>query len=203
MQRVGDILHEERTLKGVSLEEVSRHTRIRTAFLSALEQSDYDYLPAIGHTKGFVISYAQYLGLDANELAVRIAAELNGKEQEKSRGAFDRARQTDRTSTDTHEIPWKLVWVLIIAALVIGAIALAMTTLRTNDGRFSIRPQIRTMTTDSGLDAEPADDAIDDSEDSTASDAQTTDQSTPETGAAEDTQHDTEPTDQATPEGGQ
>jgi cytoskeletal protein RodZ len=156
-QRVGEILAEGRTLKGVSIADASEHTRIRSAFLTALEQSDYDALPAIGHTKGFVISYAQYLGLDSNALAAQIADEIRAREPEKTRGAFDRASQTDRTSTDTHEIPYRLVWMLVAAVIVIGALAWAITAFRAADGEGPKAP-LRSITTTTGGSGTVADD---------------------------------------------
>jgi len=146
MPKVGEILLEERTHRGISLSEISEHTHIRQAFLQALEEGNFETLPSVGHTKGFVISYAQYLGLDANALAAAVAQEM-ASEPPRGRAVFDRAKYTDKTSTDQNEIPWRIVWPLILAVIAAGALIWALSTFVFNDdGQFPIPPQITTTT---------------------------------------------------------
>lgn len=66
--RVGETLQLARERKGVDLFRAERDTKIRLRYLSALEDSDYDELPAAVYTKGFLRNYAIYLGLDPDEL---------------------------------------------------------------------------------------------------------------------------------------
>jgi len=130
----------------VSLFDVSQNTHIRESFLTAIEESDFEALPSVGHTKGFVVSYAQHLGLDGNALAAAIADEMKPK-QVKSRGAFDRAQQTDKTSTDRHEIPWKIVWALLAAIVLTGGVVWALTTFVFSDSAQTPKPPLKTITT--------------------------------------------------------
>jgi cytoskeletal protein RodZ len=127
MARVGEILLEERSRQGISLSAVANRTRIRQAFLKALEEGDFESLPQVGHTVGFAISYAQFLGLDSGALAAQLRKEMNPGSPE-GRGAFDRARDTNRTSTDTHEIPWKVVWNLVGVVVLVGGLIWLLTT---------------------------------------------------------------------------
>ena len=68
MARVGQLLRETRQEKGIALEDVEEHTRIRAKFLEALEEGHYDKLPTPGHVYGFLRNYALYLGLDVSEV---------------------------------------------------------------------------------------------------------------------------------------
>jgi len=61
---LGALLKDEREKKGLSLDEVAKITRLRKHFLEALENEDWDILPAPVFMKGFIKSYAQTLGLD-------------------------------------------------------------------------------------------------------------------------------------------
>jgi cytoskeleton protein RodZ len=67
MSELGQWLREARQAKGLSLEMVEAETRIRSPFLTALEEDNYDELPAEVHTKGFLRNYALFLGLDPAE----------------------------------------------------------------------------------------------------------------------------------------
>lgn len=60
----GQILRAARQERGLSLEDAERGTRIRRQFLEALEADDYDRLPAPVYTRGFIRTYARWLGLD-------------------------------------------------------------------------------------------------------------------------------------------
>jgi cytoskeleton protein RodZ len=64
MNEFGDLLRQSRDFKGVTLREAERATRIRRAYLTALEAGDFDQLPAAAYARGIVRNYAQYLGLD-------------------------------------------------------------------------------------------------------------------------------------------
>lgn len=53
----------------MSLEEVSRATKINASLLTALETGDVERLPAIIFTRGFLKAYAKEVGLDPDETA--------------------------------------------------------------------------------------------------------------------------------------
>lgn len=67
MVRLGQKLHELRLSKGLSLEDVTRETKIRPAFLNAIERGEYHKLPASSYAQGFIANYAEYLGLSKRE----------------------------------------------------------------------------------------------------------------------------------------
>jgi len=68
MHTVGEKLKRARLEKGVSFEEVYRITRIHPQVLEALEQDQADARLDIIYIKGFLKSYARFLGLDAEAL---------------------------------------------------------------------------------------------------------------------------------------
>jgi transcriptional regulator with XRE-family HTH domain len=61
--RFGEHLKRERELREVSLDELSKATRISNRFLQALEDEDWAKLPGGVFGHGFVRSIARYLGL--------------------------------------------------------------------------------------------------------------------------------------------
>lgn len=60
-----------RERKGVDLYRAERDTKIRARYLAALERGDYRELPGAVYTKGFLRNYAQYLGLDPDEVLLQ------------------------------------------------------------------------------------------------------------------------------------
>ena len=60
----GETLRQARLDKGVSLADAERDTRIRRRYLEALEAEDAASLPPLVYTRGFVRTYAEYLGLN-------------------------------------------------------------------------------------------------------------------------------------------
>ncbi len=68
----GAILRRQRLSRGIDMEVLARETRIRPAILQAMEEGDAARLPAPVYIRGFVIAYAQIVGIDEPEaLAVR------------------------------------------------------------------------------------------------------------------------------------
>lgn len=61
-------LYAARERKGVDLYRAERDTKIRARYLAALERGEYKELPGDVYTKGFLRNYANYLGLDAEEI---------------------------------------------------------------------------------------------------------------------------------------
>lgn len=68
MKITGQILKENRERKGVSLNEVSVATKITIKTLAAIESADPANLPPKTFLRGFVRSYAIYLGCDVDEI---------------------------------------------------------------------------------------------------------------------------------------
>jgi len=62
--QIGSTLREARQRQGLELADVERETRIRSRYLAALEAERFDLLPARAYAKGFLRSYADWLGLD-------------------------------------------------------------------------------------------------------------------------------------------
>jgi hypothetical protein len=65
---VGTILREARNRRKVELSEVEAATKIRLRYLRALEDEEWDVLPGGVYTRGFIRTYASFLGLDGERL---------------------------------------------------------------------------------------------------------------------------------------
>lgn len=70
-QSFGEYLRRERELRDITLREIADETKISFRYLHALETDNTDKLPAEVFIKGFIKSYAQYIGLDPDEAMLR------------------------------------------------------------------------------------------------------------------------------------
>jgi helix-turn-helix protein len=61
---IGNSLREARLRQHLEFPEIEQATKIRGKYLRALEDEQFEILPAQTYVKGFLRSYAEYLGLD-------------------------------------------------------------------------------------------------------------------------------------------
>ena len=64
MFQIGESLRDARTRRGFTPAEVHKAIRIRERYLTALEEERWDMLPGDAYTKGFLRTYAEFLGLN-------------------------------------------------------------------------------------------------------------------------------------------
>ena len=64
MFEIGNRLREARLRQALDFPEIEQGTKIRGKYLRALEDEQFEILPAQTYVKGFLRSYAEYLGLD-------------------------------------------------------------------------------------------------------------------------------------------
>jgi cytoskeleton protein RodZ len=65
---IGEALRSAREAQGKSVEDAAAATRIRPSYLEALEQERFDQLGGNVYAKGFLRSYARFLGVDPDPL---------------------------------------------------------------------------------------------------------------------------------------
>lgn len=64
---LGEKLRQAREARGASISEVAEQTRISALYLECIENDDYRTLPGGIFNKGFVKSFAKFVGVDENE----------------------------------------------------------------------------------------------------------------------------------------
>lgn len=77
-RRIGAILQEARKRREIELSEVETVTRIRLRYLRAIEAEEWDVLPGGVYTRGFIRTYASFLGLDGERLAGEYREHVEG-----------------------------------------------------------------------------------------------------------------------------
>jgi cytoskeleton protein RodZ len=69
---IGRYLEQTRKERGLSLKEVEQATKIRKRYLTGLERENYTILPDAVYARGFLKTYANYLGLDGEALSQQL-----------------------------------------------------------------------------------------------------------------------------------
>lgn len=77
VDKVGSLLKEMRQQKGLRLSDVAKKLCIRRIYLEAIEEGDYKEIPPIPYGIGFIRSYAEYLGLNSNNIVELYKEETN------------------------------------------------------------------------------------------------------------------------------
>jgi transcriptional regulator with XRE-family HTH domain len=119
--RIGAALREERERQGLTLEDLEERTKIRTRYLRALENEDWDILPGPSYVRGFLRTYAGTLGLDAEDLVDDYREEF---EPPQSRAGLPEVVLSERRAVNGRRSGFDRRW--LIVALVAGLIALLL-----------------------------------------------------------------------------
>jgi cytoskeletal protein RodZ len=67
-KQIGEVLREQRELRGFSLQDFAVRTRIRPEYLESLESNQFSGLPAATFVKGYIKTYARELDFDPDPL---------------------------------------------------------------------------------------------------------------------------------------
>lgn len=80
---IGAQLRARREIISLTLDEVERHTKLRAAYLKALEEGAYHKLPSPVQTRGMLANYASFLDLDVDAVLLQFADGLQARRHEK------------------------------------------------------------------------------------------------------------------------
>ncbi|MCD5406809.1 MAG: DUF4115 domain-containing protein [Desulfotomaculum sp.] len=126
--KVGNSLKKTRLEKGYSLTDIEQATKIRTKYIQALEEEQFDLLPGRVYEIAFIRNYAKFLDLDDQEL-IRQYKELSATSSvDNTPTPVISTANTAKTTTDNKQgikssryilylVPVVLISVLIVAVL--------------------------------------------------------------------------------------
>jgi len=122
---LGEKLRQARDERGISISEVAEQTRISPMYLELIENDDYRTLPGGIFNKGFVKSYAKYVGIDEQEALQDYAKIIAGDEEqaENSQKVYRPEVLTDDRSSSSM-IPTVIFAVIILGLMTWGILAL-------------------------------------------------------------------------------
>lgn len=135
MQTVGEALRAERERKGLTIKDVEAATSVRALYLTAIEEGNYKIVPAEVYLKGFIRSYANFLGLNPQEMidlyrqeqnpapvvSPAAAAQPARQEPPRRRASASSAAKTESSESTSSSAAGKWIVILAILAIAVGA----------------------------------------------------------------------------------
>ena len=112
MFEIGNSLREARERRGIEFAQAEQATKIRAKYLRSLEEERFELLPSETYVKGFLRTYADYLGLDGQLYVDEFNSRFVTDDRERLRRSSARPQQRNRRSETT-------VVLLVLAAIVV------------------------------------------------------------------------------------
>lgn len=152
MFEIGNSLREARLRQGLDLARVEDDTKIRAKYLQGLEDERFEILPSETYVKGFLRTYAEYLGLDGqlyvDEYNSRFAAAA-----EEAAFASSPLRRPRRRAAESSFVVVALAGIVATAILVVVAFRLS----DPDPPEVSPTAGLNAPTTETAPEGEPAD----------------------------------------------
>ena len=124
-QTLGEKLRQAREARDITISEVAEQTRISPLYIESIENDDYRILPGGIFNKGFVKSFAKYVGVDEQEALQdysRLISEQQGFQGDDTRTYRPEVLTDDRVSSSS--VPTIIVAVVILGLMTWGILAL-------------------------------------------------------------------------------
>ena len=121
MFEIGSSLREARIRQGLDLSSAEQATKIRGKYLRALEEEQFDVLPAETYVKGFMRNYADFLGLDGQLYVDEFNSRFGSAEEEYVPAVRRGASTVAHRRIESNVVLIALGTIGLVAALVIVA----------------------------------------------------------------------------------
>ncbi|MFZ2154286.1 MAG: helix-turn-helix domain-containing protein [Candidatus Moraniibacteriota bacterium] len=110
---LGERMRRARNEKRIGLPEIAKNTKIQLEYLEYLESGDYGKLPADVYVRGFLKSYADYLGINDEYLIKSFNKEKSI--QENIKGGNQEIKYAQKINLNKFSITPKLIYIFFIS----------------------------------------------------------------------------------------
>jgi Helix-turn-helix domain len=123
---VGRTLQAARRRRRVGLAQVEATTKIRARYLRALENEEWDVLPGEAYARGFIRTYADYLGLDGARLAADRRGEIGAGRPEEGVPRIEPAPIQANAPRRSRRVSPRVLAAIVATALVVVLVGLGL-----------------------------------------------------------------------------
>ena len=125
MFEIGNSLREARERQGLGYPEIELATKIRAKYIRALEEEDFTAIPGDAYIRGFLRTYAEYLGLDGDVYVDEYASRFitSWRDELPPRAERQRIRTPERR-LERRAVLLVLAGIVLVAGLVFAAFRL-------------------------------------------------------------------------------
>lgn len=120
MGAFGDKLRREREMRGVTLAEMSESTKISKRWLQALEDEQFEILPGGVFNRGFVRSYARFLGINEEQAVADYVAASNEQPPPEDKFPLDIHEKEDTPPLNPKRSFLPVALAIVALVLVVG-----------------------------------------------------------------------------------
>ncbi len=149
MFEIGNSLREARVRQQLEFAELEQATKVRSRYLRALEEESFDTLPAQTYVKGFLRTYADYLGLDGQLYVDEYNSRFATGEEDHREPVV--ARRTSNVGSHHRRVENR--WVLFALAAIAAVFALVIAAWKFSDTGTQKIPNLAPATTQSATPA--------------------------------------------------
>ena len=119
LRTIGALLKERRKERKLTLGQISEITKIRSEYLKALEESNYDSFPSEVYLKGFLKNYAKFLGINTERALAMYRRERDFKKNEPT---ISMSKKIMDKSVDMTITPGRIIIVAVIIAAILTVV---------------------------------------------------------------------------------
>jgi cytoskeletal protein RodZ len=122
---IGNSLREARERQGLGYPEIELATKIRAKYIRALEEEDFTSIPGDAYIRGFLRTYAEYLGLDGDVYVDEYASRFITSWRDELPPRPERRRiRTPERHLERRAVLLVLAGIVLVAGLVFAAFRL-------------------------------------------------------------------------------
>jgi cytoskeletal protein RodZ len=118
---IGNSLREARVRRGIDFAQAEVATKIRGKYLHALEDEQFELLPADTYVKGFLRTYADYLGLDGQLYVDEFNSRFVAGDERELRPRRSRTQPKRNRRFETNVVLVALAVIVVLTVVVIAA----------------------------------------------------------------------------------
>jgi len=118
LKEIGEYLHRVREEKKISLKEVQEATKISMRYLEAIDRGDFEGIPGEVYRKGFLVNFANAIGLNGQEILQKYNQLKISKEDELRQVQNQMAIQESNTPHALDNEQLKGLYLGIVVALI-------------------------------------------------------------------------------------
>jgi len=112
-ESVGYYLKRTREVREIELEDIAKKTKISVRFLKAIEEERWNLLPGEVFIKGFIRTYAQFLGLNPDEVVEKYL-----QERAKDQRQIVEVEKKEKSKINFLWIPLGIVFLIILSSVI-------------------------------------------------------------------------------------
>lgn len=114
MAGVGEQLRQARLRQGIDLKEAENATKIRSKYLEALENEEFNVLPGRIYVIGFLRTYAKFLNIDSEKLVENLKSTIPDHEAVADQNPVSVIKVSKPGRNKTVKLLWLLILFIII-----------------------------------------------------------------------------------------